>query len=184
MAILPIVTYDDPVLRKETKPVTENDRNLQQLIDDMFETMYNSDGIGLAAPQVGELKRVFVMDADPIMEEGETLYGPMAFINPEIVETGQEEVTMDEGCLSIPELTDKVTRPENIRVTYKNRKFEDQELQAGGWIARIIQHETDHLHGILFIDYLSSFRKRMHKAELKKIASGQKETKYPVRPKE
>ncbi|MFO7845423.1 MAG: peptide deformylase [Balneolaceae bacterium] len=184
MAILPIVTYDDNVLREKTKPISENSNELQKLIDDMFQTMYNSSGVGLAAPQVGKLDRLFVMDADTITEElEESNLGPMVFINPTIISTSGDELKMEEGCLSIPDVRDDVKRPLNVRIRYKDRKFKQQEKEFTGWISRIIQHEYDHLEGVLFLDYLSAFRKRLHRSSLKKIDRGELETDYPLVPK-
>ncbi|MFN1835407.1 peptide deformylase [Balneola sp. MJW-20] len=180
MAILPIVTYNDPILRETTNEVEENSDELQELIDNMLETMYNSDGVGLAAPQVGEKHRLFVMDSDPMLEEDDVKYGPMVFINPVILEKKGNKVPMDEGCLSIPEVSDKVFRPETITIEYFDRDFNKMRLEANGWTSRIIQHEYDHLDGVLFIDYLSTFKRRMHKKELEAINSGEKKVKYPV----
>ncbi|MEX0648233.1 MAG: peptide deformylase [Balneolaceae bacterium] len=185
MSVLPIVTYNDPVLREKTKEISSNNDELQELIQHMFDTMYNSNGVGLAAPQIGRSDRLFVMDADAVTEEieEEEDLGPMVFINPEIVEKSPEKIKMEEGCLSIPELRDDVTRPERITVKYRDRNFEEKILQATGWPARVIQHETDHLNGVLFIDYLSAFRKRIHKSLLSKIDEGTLETDYPLVPK-
>lgn len=184
MSVLPIVTYDDEVLRKEAEPVKKNSQKLQQLIDDMFDTMYNSDGVGLAAPQVGELKRVFVADADPMAEEENApKYGPVVMINPEITFRGDDEVSMDEGCLSIPGVNASVKRPEKIVVSYLDRDFNDQELKVGGWWSRVIQHERDHLDGILFLDYLSIFKRKLLSSKLKDIAEGRTEIDYPIVPK-
>ena len=183
MSVLPIVTYDDDVLRKKAKPVNENSEEIQTFIEDLFETMYNSNGIGLAAPQVGTSLRIFVIDADGVMDEEEELYGKMAFINPKIIEASDDQVSMDEGCLSIPEITDKVKRPSRIKVQFLDQNFNEKELDVDGWMSRVIQHEYDHLDGVLFIDYLSIFRKRMHKSDLEEIAAGERETKYPLVPK-
>lgn len=186
MAILPIVTYDDDILREETMSVTENSEKLQTLIDDMFETMYNADGVGLAAPQVGQLVRVFVADADAMVdEEDETAakHGPLTMINPEIVETSEEEVELEEGCLSIPGVNAAVKRPEKIKVQYLDRDFNEQELDLDGWLSRVVQHEKDHLDGILFLEYLSFFKQKLLSSKLNEIAKGDKETKYPLAPK-
>lgn len=184
MAILPVLTYDDERLREETSPVEEDSEALQQLIDDMFETMYNANGVGLAAPQVGEIKRLFVADVDPLLEDEEKRtekkHGPLVFINPEWEPLEDEKSQREEGCLSIPEVREKVTRPTDIKVRYKDRNFNDQTLHASGWLSRVIQHETDHLDGVLFIDYVSSFRKRLIKGKLKKIAQGDIQTDYPT----
>jgi peptide deformylase len=181
MAVLPIVTYNDPVLREECELIRENSDELQALISDMFETMYNSNGVGLAAPQIGKSIQLFVMDADSITdEEGEENMGPLTLINPEIVEKGEEKTKVEEGCLSIPELRDDVVRPDHIKVKYLDRDFNEQTLEADGWVSRVIQHELDHLHGVLFIDYLSAFRRRLHKSLLKKIDQGKLKTDYPL----
>lgn len=185
--MLPIVTYDDEVLRQKAEPVTENSEELQQLIDDMFDSMYNSDGVGLAAPQIGKLKRLFVVDADPMAEkekEDEPEFGPIAMINPEITSESDEEVDMDEGCLSIPGVNATVSRPEKITVSYLDRDFIQKELKIGGWLSRIVQHETDHLDGILFLDHLSFFKRKLLSSKLKEIASGKKEIDYPTVPKD
>lgn len=184
MAILPIVTYDDEVLRRETKPVEENSSDLQQLIDDMFDTMYNADGVGLAAPQVNRLERVFVMDADPMMEEEKSGPGPLVMINPEITFTSEEKAEIEEGCLSIPGVNAPVTRPEEIAVSFLDRALERRELRVNGVLARVIQHETDHLHGVLFLDHLSIFKRKLMGSRLREIAGGETETSYPLVPKE
>ena len=184
MAIFPIVTYDDEVLRQKAEPVESNNEKFQIFIDDMFETMYNANGIGLAAPQIGVSKRIFVIDADSILDkEEEELYGPVAFINPEILSTSGEDILMEEGCLSLPELNDKVKRPDIIKIKYLNRDFEEEVIEVGGWMSRVIQHEYDHLEGILFIDHINLFRRRLHKSELDDIANGLVETSYPLAPK-
>lgn len=186
MAILPIVTYDEDVLRTKTEPVSKDSNQLQELIDDMFDTMYNADGVGLAAPQVGELVRVFVVDADAMVDESDQeapKYGPLAMINPEIVERGEHQVEMEEGCLSIPGVTASVKRPDEITVNYLDRDFNKQQLQVDGWLSRVIQHEKDHLDGILFLDHLSMFKRKLLSAKLSQIDKGNKETEYPLKPK-
>lgn len=181
MSVLPIVTYDDDVLRKKAKPVKKNSEEIQTLIDDMFDTMYNSDGVGLAAPQVGRLLRIFVADADPMTEEeNQSKMGAKAFINPEITFRGDQEVEMDEGCLSIPGVNAPVTRPKKIVVNYLDRDFNEQELEVDDWWARVIQHEKDHLDGILFLDHLSFFKQKLLSSRLKEIAEGEAEIDYPV----
>lgn len=187
MAVLPIVTYEDEVLRKKTSPVTENSEELQQLIDAMFETMYNADGVGLAAPQVGRLLRIFVADADVYAEDedsDEKEYGPITMINPSISFTSEEEVTIEEGCLSIPDVMGPVSRPEKITVTFKDRDFKEQTMEVDGALARVIQHEIDHLDGVLFIDHLSYFKRKLLASKLKELAEGEKEIPYPVVEKE
>lgn len=185
MSVLPIVTYDDDVLRKQARPVKENSDELQQLIDDMFDTMYNSDGVGLAAPQVGKLLRIFVADADPMAkEEEESLHGPVAMINPEIVFEGGDKVSMDEGCLSIPGVNAAVTRYDKISVKFLDRDLKPQKLEVKGWLSRVIQHEIDHLDGILFLDHLSFFQRKLLSSKLKEIDAGEMEIAYPVKPRQ
>lgn len=184
MAILPIVTYDDPVLRQPADPVTPETPDLQQLIDDMFETMYEASGVGLAAPQIGRSLRLFVVDADAITgEEGEEEQGPGVFINPEIEPVEKDYWVAEEGCLSIPEVRENVTRPDEIRIRYYDRDFIPREEVHHGWNARVLQHEYDHLNGILFIDYLGAFRKRLIRNKLNEINAGYVQTEYPLRTK-
>lgn len=185
MAILPIVTYNDAVLRQKADPVEADSEELQILIDDMFETMYNSRGVGLAAPQVGKAVQLFVIDADEMTNEldDEEDLGPLVFINPVIIASDEEYLKIEEGCLSIPDVRDEVSRPQKITITYKDRNFDSQTLIADGWISRVIQHEYDHLRGILFLDYLSAFRRRLHRNTLKKIKEGSLQTEYALVPK-
>ncbi|MCH8567072.1 MAG: peptide deformylase [Balneolales bacterium] len=185
MSILPIVTYNDPVLREKSSPVKENTAEIQKLIDDMFETMYNGQGVGLAAPQIGVSLRLFVTDSDPFIsdEDQETDFGPMVFVNPEIISKGQETSSFDEGCLSIPGLREPVTRPETIKIRFQDRNFEHQEMEISGWLSRIFQHEYDHIEGVLFIDYLGSFRKRLIRSKLQLVESGKAPAEYPLVPK-
>jgi peptide deformylase len=181
MSVLPIVTYDDPVLRQKAKTVAANSNDLQTLIDDMFETMYNGAGVGLAAPQIGESVRLFVIDADVMTEDtDEPDLGPVVFINPEIVDRSETNITMEEGCLSIPGVRESVNRPETITIEYLDRNFSTSTLKATGWISRVIQHELDHLDGILFIDHLGSFRRRLLKGKLNQVKEGLIEAEYPV----
>ncbi|QXD15505.1 peptide deformylase [Rhodocaloribacter litoris] len=185
--ILPIYTYGQPILREQTEDVTENSEALQQLIDDMIETMHNAAGIGLAAPQVGRRERLFVADlsalADDLAEQGETVPdGPQVFINPEILEETEEETDFEEGCLSIPDLREVVWRPKGIRLRFLDRNFRPREMQVDGMLARVIQHEYDHLEGILFIDHISPFRRRLLRRRLQEMARGQVEADYPILP--
>lgn len=183
--VLPIYVYGHDALREETDPVEENTESLQELIDNMIETMHNAAGIGLAAPQVGRSERLFVVDLTPMAEEmeeaGEPLPPqPMVFINPEIVEESDETVELEEGCLSIPEVREAVTRPKRVRMRYRDRQFDEQEVEAGAMLARVLQHERDHLDGILFLDYLSSFRKRLLRRPLREMVNGEVEADYPL----
>jgi len=182
MSILPIVTYNDPVLRQRAAEIESDSEELQQLIDDMFETMYNGQGVGLAAPQIGRSLRLFVVDADPFTEDEEHVEdeGPLVFINPEIKPANQDTVLLDEGCLSIPGIRESVSRPEVITVSWLDREFKPQKKDFTGWLSRVIQHEYDHIEGVLFIDYLGSFRKRMLRSRLKAIETGEAEASYPL----
>ncbi|CAM3315655.1 peptide deformylase [Rhodothermus bifroesti] len=183
--VLPIHIYGDPILRERTQPVQADSPELQQLLDDMVETMHAASGIGLAAPQVGRRERVFVVDLTPMQEEleasGEVLAPmPMFFINPEIVEATPTRCSMEEGCLSIPDVRELVERPEGVVIRYLDRQFRPQVLEAHGMLARVIQHEYDHLEGILFIDRLSAFRRQLLKRRLRDIARGQVSAEYPL----
>ncbi|MEX0928891.1 MAG: peptide deformylase [Balneolales bacterium] len=183
MAVLPIVTYDDPILRKKADPVESDSAELQELINNMFETMYNANGVGLAAPQIGVSLRVFIVDADVMgddKEEEDESYGPMVFINPEIHEVETSLIEMEEGCLSLPELREKVVRPDDIRVTFLDRHFQKKDLRFSKYMARVIQHEYDHINGVLFIDYVGSFRKRLMRSKLDQISAGELEAEYPI----
>lgn len=161
MAILNILHFPDPLLRNQAKPVGKVDDSLRELIDDMLETMYQAPGIGLAATQVNDLRRVVVID---ISDEHDQ---PLCLINPEILQKeGEEE--MDEGCLSVPGIYEKVTRAEHIWVRALNREGESIEMEADGLLAVCIQHEIDHLDGKLFVDYLSSLKRQRIRKKLEK----------------
>lgn len=185
MPILPIVTYNDDILREETQTIAENSDSLQTLIDDMFETMYNSKGVGLAAPQIGQSLSLFVINTDVMAEEldDEENLGPLVFINPKIIRFDGEKVKFEEGCLSIPDVRDDVIRPDIVTVTYKDREFNTHTKTFSGWVSRVIQHEYDHLNGVLFLDHLSAFKRRLHRSLLKKIDVGELATDYPLVPK-
>ncbi len=157
MALLSIITAPDPRLKKKSKPVASVDAAVRQLMDDMIETMYAAPGIGLAAPQVGVLSRVIVLDID--REDVKT--GPLFLANPEIVEASDEDVTYEEGCLSVPEYYSDVARPAKVRVRYLDRDGKKQEMACEGLLATCVQHEIDHLDGVLFIDHISSLKRNM-----------------------
>ncbi len=184
MSVLPVVTYDDPVLRNPAGPVEPDHPDLQTFIDDMFDTMYEANGVGLAAPQVGVSLALFVVDADAITEEEEEeSFGPGVFINPEIKTISQQKWDAEEGCLSLPEIREKVNRPETIRIRYYDRDFQPREEVHDGWYARVLQHEYDHLKGVLFIDYLGAFRKRLIRKKLEEIRTGSVKADYRLAPK-
>lgn len=165
MTIRPILIHPDPRLRKRCPPVETVDKELRKLADDMLETMYEAPGVGLAAPQIGVIKRVFVMDCDRD-EPGEQ---PTVCINPEITWASDETVTAEEGCLSIPEVFDEITRPEAVRLAYTDIDGKRQERELTELWATCAQHELDHLNGKLFIDYLGAVRRRLITAKMKKM---------------
>ncbi|MBB4285784.1 peptide deformylase [Roseospira goensis] len=164
MAVLPIVVAPDPRLKRKAEPVAAVDAETARLMDDMLETMYAAPGIGLAAPQVGVLKRVIVVD---VAREGEAPQ-PLRLANPEILWTSEETRVHEEGCLSLPEMYDEVTRPARIRVRFLGRDNQVQEMEADGLLATCIQHEIDHLQGTLFVDHLSSVKRNMMLRKLQK----------------
>jgi peptide deformylase len=157
MARLPILTAPDPRLKAKAKPVERVDEGVRQLMDDMLETMYVAPGIGLAAPQVGVSKRVIVLD---LAKEGEPA-APLKLANPEIVWVSDEDVVFEEGCLSVPEHYAEVARPAAVRIRYLDYENEEREIEASGLLATCLQHEIDHLDGILFIDHLTALKRNI-----------------------
>ena len=157
MAKLPILTAPDPRLKKISKPVEKVDDEIRQLMDDMLETMYVAPGIGLAAPQVGVLKRVIVVD---VADEGEEPQ-PLKLANPELIWVSDHDTNYNEGCLSLPEHYAEVVRPAEIKVRYLDHQNEIRELAADGLLATCIQHEIDHLDGILFVEHISALKRNM-----------------------
>ncbi len=173
MAILPIVEVPDPRLRQISSPVETVDDGVRKLIADMFETMYAAPGIGLAAIQVGVPKRILVIDLqEPEVEDGPPVKDPRVFINPEIIKHSDEEVPYLEGCLSVPDQYAEVERPDHIRARWLDENGKPHEEQLDGLLAVCLQHEMDHLEGILFIDHLSRLKREM---VLKKLAKMRKE---------
>jgi len=157
MALKTILTAPDPRLKKKSKPVASVDAEVRQLMDDMLETMYAAPGIGLAAPQVGELRRVIVLDID--REDVKT--GPLFMANPEVIEASDEDATYEEGCLSLPEHYSDVVRPAKVKVRYLDRDGKRQEMACEGLLSTCVQHEIDHLDGILFVDHISALKRNM-----------------------
>ncbi len=185
--ILPIVAYGDPVLKKEAGEISKEYPELKALIENMFETMYEASGVGLAAPQIGRDIRLFITDGSPFAEEDEDEDGepiepdPRAvgiadfkqvFINPTIVEESGEEWAFKEGCLSIPKVREDVFRKEKIRITYYDENWEFKDEYYDGYAARIIQHEYDHIEGVLFTDHLSAIKKKLIASKLQNISKG------------
>lgn len=181
--IYPIVMYGDAVLRKKATDI-EKGTDLKQLIADMFETMNAASGVGLAAPQIGKAIRLFIVDGTPMQDEEEDAEDmsdfKKAFINPIILEEEGEEWPFEEGCLSIPNIREKVMRKETVRVRYYDESWNLKEEEYDGMKARIIQHEYDHIEGKLFIDYLTPLKKRMLKGKLADISKGDVKTDYRI----
>lgn len=183
--VLPIYLLGTDELRVETSDVTQDSPEIQQLLDDMIETMHAAKGIGLAAPQVGRLERIFVVDVSPMEEDFEEAgvpmpAQPMVFINAEITAESEEETDFEEGCLSIPDVHEVVVRPEALRIRYLDRTFTEREEEFDGILARVIQHEYDHVDGVLFIDHLTAFKRRLLKRRLQDIREGRTDASYPV----
>ncbi|MFJ1426481.1 peptide deformylase [Capnocytophaga canimorsus] len=187
--ILPIIAYGDPVLRKVCADITPDYPNLKTLIDNMFQTMGASHGVGLAAPQIGLPIRLFVIDAEPfsddedLSEEERTLLKNFrkVFINAKIVEETGEKWSFNEGCLSIPGVREDVSRHETLTIEFLDEHFQPQRLTVGGLAARVIQHEYDHIQGILFTDKLSAFKKQLLKGKLANISKGKVNVDYRMR---
>ncbi|HDP76327.1 MAG TPA: peptide deformylase [Bacteroidales bacterium] len=177
-----VYVYGSPVLRKVAQNITPDYPQLEALIVDMFETMEQSDGIGLAAPQIGLSVRLFVVDGTPLADDDPTLKEfRKVFINAQIIEQFGDKVIYNEGCLSLPGLHEDVERESKIRIRYHDEKFVEHEEVYGGMAARIIQHEHDHLDGILFTDRVSPIRKQLLRSKLNAIAKGKFNASYKCR---
>jgi peptide deformylase len=175
----PIVVYGHPILRKTAAEIGRDYPGLDQLISDLFETMYSSEGLGLAAPQIGKSIRIFVIDGKPASEDEPALASfKKAFINPHIIERSGDLVLMTEGCLSIPNLREEVNRESFIKIKYYDENWNWHDEVYEGYAARIIQHEYDHLDGIMFTDKVSPLRKRLLKSKLTAISKGKFEANY------
>ncbi|MBQ1408426.1 MAG: peptide deformylase [Bacteroidales bacterium] len=181
---LPIVGLGDPILRKEAQPITPDYPNLKQLIDDMFETMYTADGVGLAAPQIDLSIQLVVIGFRPYDEATDT-YGEEeerhVLINPEIISEGDKKGYFNEGCLSLPDIHEDVLRPETIVLHWFDENWEEHTEEISGLFARVAQHEIDHLNGKVFTDRLSSLRKTMIKRKLNDVISGKVHPKYRMK---
>ncbi len=172
--LLPIYLYGHPVLRAETEEITPDYPDLQKLIADMWETMYNSEGVGLAAPQIGRSIRLIVLDGSVLAEDfPECKDSKMVLINPELdVIEDMDPITRSEGCLSIPGLSENVKRVEHIRLNWLDENFEEHEKEFTGFLSRIIQHECDHLEGEVYTDHIAPIRKQLIKSKLNNIVKG------------
>ncbi len=187
--IIPIVAYGDPVLRKVAADIDSDYPKLKGLITDMWETMYKANGVGLAAPQIGRSIRLFLVDTTPFAddeelskEERKALNGfKKVFINAKIEQEVGEEWTFNEGCLSIPDVREDVKRKDTITISYLDENFKAHKATYDGLLARVIQHEYDHIQGVLFTDKLSSLKKRLLKGRLKSISQGKIAVDYRMR---
>ena len=187
--ILPIVAYGDSVLKKVANAIAADYPNLESLIENMWETMYHAHGVGLAAPQIGLPIRLFVIDATPFADDEDLTAAEQAalkdfkavFINATITEEIGEEWFFNEGCLSIPDVREDVLRKPKIAITYQDETFKTHNKTCEGLVARVIQHEYDHIEGILFTDKLSSLKKRILKGRLSNISKGKISTEYRMR---
>lgn len=181
--ILPIYTYGQPVLRREAEEIDSTYPDLDKLISDMYETLDKSEGIGLAAPQVGLSIRLVVINLNPLAEEMPEYKGYVhTFINPYIEEVDDTETeTMEEGCLSIPGIHESVKRPTRVHVTYLDENFQPHDEWVDGYLARVMQHEFDHLDGIVFTDHLRGLRKQLTHSKLQAIAKGRFSCNYKVK---
>lgn len=185
--ILPIYTFGQPALRKEASPVEGPAEAVQDLVGNMIETMRNASGVGLAAPQVGREDRLFVVDLLAVRGAGQEDLPPeldgvdeVAFINPEMLSFAGDDIEFEEGCLSIPDIRDNVIRPESVRIRFLDRNMQTVTIEAAGLLARVVQHEFDHLNGILFIDRVGPLRRRLLRRRLKEMARGEVEADYPL----
>lgn len=179
---LPIYTYGHPVLRRQTEPVKEDYPDLQKLIDDMFETMYAAEGCGLAAPQVGLSIRLVVIDADVLREQFPECAGrKMVLINPEVEVLDGESCSRSEGCLSLPGLSENVSRVEHIRLRWLDEHFQPHEEEMSGFLSRCVQHEVDHLEGKVYMDHVSATRKLLIRSKLRNLMEGKFSCDYRVK---
>jgi len=188
--ILPVVAYGDPVLKKVATTIDSDYPQLTEFIDDMFQTMYHAQGVGLAAPQVGKSIRLFVVDGAPFADEPDDEPDPKAqgmtdfkrvFINPIIEEQHGEEWAFNEGCLSIPKIREEVYRKETIQIAYYDQQWNFHREILSGYKARIVQHEYDHIQGVLFTDRLSPLKKKMLTKRLQSIAKGEVDVNYKMK---
>lgn len=180
--IYPIYIYGHPVLRKTAEDIPLDYPDLQQLIDNMYETMFHADGIGLAAPQIGLPIRVVTIGLDVLSDEyPEYKDFKRAYINPHIIETAGEEVVMEEGCLSVPGIHESVKRPSKIRVTYLDEQMQEHDEWVEGFLARVMQHEFDHLEGHVFVDRVSPIRRQLLKSKLTNLLKGKVRCSYKTK---
>ncbi len=187
--ILPIIAYGHPVLKRKAEVINKNYPKLNELIENMFETMYNASGVGIAAPQIGLSIRLFIVDTNPFAEDdslsdddrNQLKSFKKIFINPVIIDEKGDEWSFEEGCLSIPNIREGVLRQKQITIQYHDENFNKHTDSFDGLLARVIQHEYDHIEGVLFTDKLSSFKKQLLKKKLLKISSGKLSFDYEMK---
>jgi len=187
--ILPIVAYGSPVLKKKAVEISKDYPNLEELIDNMFETMYNANGVGLAAPQIGLSIRLFVIDAKPFSQDESLTESEVkelqdfkrVFINPKIIEENGVEWDFNEGCLSIPDVHEDIFRKPEIKIEYQDQNFDTKIETLSGLPARVVQHEYDHIEGVLFTDRISNLKKRLIKSRLTNITKGNIDVGYKMK---
>ena len=187
--ILPIIAYGHPVLKRKAEVINKDYPKLKELIENMFETMYNASGVGIAAPQIGLSIRLFIVDTNPFAEDdslsdndrNQLKSFKKIFINPVIIDEKGDEWSFEEGCLSIPNIREGVLRQKQITIQYHDENFNKHTDSFDGLLARVIQHEYDHIEGILFTDKLSSFKKQLLKKKLLKISSGKLSFDYDMK---
>ncbi|MEM7109401.1 MAG: peptide deformylase [Bacteroidota bacterium] len=177
--IYPIVVYGDPILKKKAREIEKGELDVKELSEDMFETMAGAHGIGLAAPQIGKSLRMFVVDGRPLEDE-EMHDFVKVFINPQIIEETGDEWPLEEGCLSIPNIREEVSRNTKLKINYFDVDWNEYTEEYSGMKARIIQHEYDHVEGILFTDHLTPFKRRMLKGKLQNISKGKTKVDYRI----
>lgn len=179
---LPVYLYGHPVLREISKDIDNTYPDLKELVANMFETMYASDGVGLAAPQIGRNDRIVVIDASPLAENFPECDGfKRTLINPEIEILDGPQISRSEGCLSLPGLSEDVKRVEHIRLSYLDEDFQPHKEEINGFAARVVQHECDHLEGIVYMDHVSAIRKQLNRSKLRNIMEGKIRCEYPTK---
>jgi|TARA_B110000305_G_scaffold241850_1_gene317895 peptide deformylase len=186
--ILPIMAFGSPILKTKCHEINSDFKDLNILIQNMWETMYAASGVGLAAPQIGKEIRLFIVDASPfavdkelsLTERSQLKNFKKIFINPQIVWSSSNSCNFNEGCLSIPDIREDIKRDDQIEIHYQDEKFKNKVLKLDGLCARVVQHEYDHIEGVLFTDKLSSFKKKLLKKKLKNISLGKINCDYPM----
>ena len=184
--ILPIFSYGNSILKKKCVDIDSSYPNLNELISDMWDTMYNAEGVGLAAPQIGRQIKLFIIDASPFLEEKEVTDYELknlkrVFINPTVTFLNDEKCSFNEGCLSIPDIREDIERFDSIKIDFFDEEFNSHSLDFSGILSRVILHEYDHIHGVLFTDKISKFKRTLIQKKLNKISRGQIDVNYPMK---